>query len=69
MSPDKLRRGISFGGFSLIMAAAILPIAVALIWEGPLGPIGTGALVVLIAAITAGGFYLGYSGWGKRDMS
>lgn len=66
MSDPNIRRAITFAGFALILSIIILPLALNVFFTGPVSPTVTSILWVLIAVVTAIGFYMGYSGWGRR---
>jgi hypothetical protein len=63
---DKVRRGVAFGGFALVFSIFVIPLARNVVAKGPLDGFGLAVVWLLIAAITAFGFYLGYSGWGRH---
>lgn len=66
MSDPRIRRGITFAGFALILSILIMPLALNVVSPGPVSPTVTSILWVVIAVLTAVGFYMGYSGWGRR---
>ncbi|MHB1005919.1 MAG: hypothetical protein ACYC3S_09795 [Chloroflexota bacterium] len=63
---SRLRRGVLFGGFTLVMAILIIPLAINVVYDGPVGDIGSALVWVAITALTVFAFYLGYNGWGAE---
>ena len=55
-----------FGGFALVMTILIVPFAVNVFYDGPVGGIASALVWVVIASVTVLGFYLGYNGWGTE---
>lgn len=62
---ERIRRGVTFGGVALLLSLLIVPLALNAVWQGPVPEALTAMLWLVILALTAFGFYLGYSGWGR----
>jgi hypothetical protein len=67
MTGEKLRRGMAFGGFALLLGIGVVPLALNVVWTGPVPQAVSAILWLVIAALAAFGFYLGFSGWGRSQ--
>ena len=65
MTGEKIRRGMAFGGFALVLGIVVMPLALNVFYSGPIEPLLQSIIWLVIAVVAAFGFYLGYTGWGQ----